>query len=290
MVNYLPAFILGNPRSGTSLFRLMLNNHSNIVAPPEAGFAHWLLPKYVDWNKEHCSSARLTEFLSEVLSSKKFKTWNLSFKYLENLIKKNKPSNYADLIALIYMSYSGRIQDGQVIVDKNNYYVNHVIDLPKIWPNAKYIHLIRDGRDVLCSYLDVNNMATSSEFKPQFSSSIEKIAEEWSINNNRIAQIMLRNPERYLLIKYENLILDTEKELIKACNFLEVDFEQNMLKYFTEDDQRKIEPIETLDWKLKTKEKPDVNRVFRFKKILSKEQIEIFNSVAFEVLKKYNYE
>jgi len=41
-----PIFIIGNPRLGTSLLRVILNAHPNLVIPPECGFAMWLYPQF----------------------------------------------------------------------------------------------------------------------------------------------------------------------------------------------------------------------------------------------------
>lgn len=289
MIDHARAFILGNPRSGTSLFRLMLNNHSNITAPPESGFAHWLLTKYSNWSLMDSLSSRADQFITELIASKKFETWGLSFEYLKDVIKRNMPSNYGDLVALIYLSYSDKITSGQIIVDKNNYYINHIVDLPRIWNNAKYIHLIRDGRDVACSYLDVNMLKTNSPYKPKFSSSIENIAKEWTENNNKIARISEEDNGQYLLVKYENIILDTKNELEKVCDFLGVKFDKKMLTYFKEADQNKIEPSETLEWKLKTRENIDTSKVSRFNRFLTKVQIDEFEFIANNDLRKYGY-
>ena len=42
-------FILGNPRSGTTLLRVILHSHENIIVPPECGFLTWLYKDYYDW-------------------------------------------------------------------------------------------------------------------------------------------------------------------------------------------------------------------------------------------------
>ncbi|MGB0789818.1 MAG: sulfotransferase, partial [Marinirhabdus sp.] len=70
-------FILGNPRSGTSLLRLMLNQHSSIVAPPESGFSLWWLHKYGNWCKADNAPQKINGFIDDVLSSRKIETWHL---------------------------------------------------------------------------------------------------------------------------------------------------------------------------------------------------------------------
>ena len=126
MQNYSSHFILGNPRSGTSLFRIILQQHPEIVAPPECGFSQWWLEKYHDWKEVDNNSNRLSEFLTDLLGSKKIETWELSKEKIEGIILNEQPSNYSDLVACIYFSYEDSYTGIKNIVDKNNYYINHI--------------------------------------------------------------------------------------------------------------------------------------------------------------------
>src|SRR5690606_19487286 len=149
----------------------------------------------------------------------------------------------------------------KIVADKNNYYINHIEDLPKIWPNAKYIHLIRDGRDVACSYIDIKEIQTDSQFIPKLPTDIKEIAKEWSDNNSRIASIQKWSPENYYMLRYEDLVTEPKDVLIKLLHFLKLDFNETMLDYFNQNNDKSQEPIETIAWKKKTKEKPDKERI-----------------------------
>src|SRR3972149_1986006 len=101
-----PVFVIGNPRSGTTLLRLMLNNHRNIVVPPECGFAVWWYAKYKDWSKDSCQGHHcLDRFLKDLMTSKKIETWNLDFGALGKYIQSVKPFNYAELVSCIYIFF-----------------------------------------------------------------------------------------------------------------------------------------------------------------------------------------
>jgi hypothetical protein len=106
MTNIQPVFILGNPRSGTSLFRIMLNAHPEIVAPPECGFAHWWLRKYYNWQESDIKTNRLNKFLDDLFGSTKIETWDLQQKSVEALILSIKPKTYSELVKCIYLSYT----------------------------------------------------------------------------------------------------------------------------------------------------------------------------------------
>jgi hypothetical protein len=283
-------FILGNPRSGTSLFRLLLNAHSRIVVPPESGFSHWWLNKYKDWKPTDSQTPRIDEFILDVLSSKKIETWELDKNKLLKTIINANPLNYMELINTVYLSFSNSKSEIQVIADKNNYYINHLNDLLDIWPNAKFIHLVRDGRDVACSYIKVNTLNKGTKYIPKLSVKIEEIANEWSNNLQKIDSFFQKRkkPDVHTL-RYEDLVVNPKETLDDCCAFLEQNYEPTMLAYFENNDKQYTEPEATIAWKQKTKEAIDSQNIMKYKKELSKQDIELFNKIASMQLKKYNY-
>ena len=285
-------FILGNPRSGTSLFRLMLNSHSMINATPECGFLHWWYKKYADWDSSCISSNRLDEYISDLESSKRIEDWKMDYALLKAKIVQENPENYAKLGELVYTFYGEQKgKYAKVIADKNNYYINHFNDLKEIWPDAKYILVVRDGRDVACSYLNMEKLITNSPYKPYLSTDIKTIAKEWLTNNQNILSFSESlNNSQFMVIRYEDFVTDSALYLTKVCNFLGLNFESNMLNYFIKNAKEHDEPLSSLDWKKKTLEKPDKDNIGKYKIELEKESIEEFNAIAKEILQKFNYE
>ncbi|MCK4813178.1 MAG: sulfotransferase [Candidatus Marinimicrobia bacterium] len=281
-------FILGNPRSGTTLLRIMLNSHPDIIAAPESGFMQWWYKKYATWSyKDALNSKKIHDFVGDVFSSKKIENWELDRDEIIQLIHNVKPDNYGDLCELFYISRAKIFKKTpKVIIDKNNYYIHHLETINKIWPNAYYLHLIRDGRDVACSYMAIKSLKTSSIYKPQLFDHIEDIAKEWKENNLKIEKYLNKNvKDKYLTIKYEDLVLDTEKQLIQITDLLEVNYRKVMLEYYKYND----EPKSTLDWKKNTLKKPDKNNIGKYKYTLSRKEIEKFDYIAKTLLSKYNY-
>ncbi|MEE2987827.1 MAG: sulfotransferase, partial [Nitrospinota bacterium] len=70
-----PLFIIGNPRSGTTLLRLMLTCHPNICIPPESGF---MIDLYKTYYRCQVDSKSLQNFITDVLSSQKMETWKIT--------------------------------------------------------------------------------------------------------------------------------------------------------------------------------------------------------------------
>lgn len=283
-----PFFILGNPRSGTSLFRLMLNSHPHMVIPPESGFLQWWYSKYNNWSLEDSTDEhKVIDYVTDLLSSKKIEDWNLDKETLIKVILTEKPINYLELSTLVYLSYKNNSNlEVLRIGDKNNYFIHHLNTLNRISPKAKYIHLIRDGRDVACSYRNIKQLKSTSVYKPNLVYSIEDIAKEWKLNITSIANFLVDKP--HLKIRYEDLLFNPEMELKKVCEFLEISYNDTMLNFYQDD--LNDEPLNTRDWKMKTLEPLDNTNSLKYLKILSQEEIQIFNKINLDLLKNNGYD
>jgi len=70
MKNFIPLFILGNPRSGSSLFRIMLSLHPDICIPSECGFIQWWYNKCRDLSLKE-TKTKVKEYITDLATSKK---------------------------------------------------------------------------------------------------------------------------------------------------------------------------------------------------------------------------
>lgn len=276
-----PFFILGNPRSGTSLFRLMLNNHPGLVVPPECGFAEWL---YEEFCGQQMGERTYQAFLIKVFKTRKFETWELDFDDVLDSIKKNKPKNYQDLVLEVYRAYAKKSEkESAYFGDKNNYYINRVDKLEEIFPGCKKIFIVRDGRDVACSYLELERKKINTMYSPKLSNDIPNIAKEWCSS----VEIMKHwAASGALSIRYEDLVLDPYTTLQTVCGFLGASYSEEMLNYFKNND----EPEAFKAWKSKTFKPVEGSSVGRYKKDLSAEELMTFENAAKKTLKMAGYE
>jgi len=280
-------FIIGNPRSGTSLFRLLLTSHTDIHIPPECGFMVWWLEKYKNWS---WAEGDLELFLDDLFSAKKIEFWNLDRESLTADLWDVKPKDYASLAQAIYLHHrnkSGKIN--AVLGDKNNFHLNHIFDLNQLFPDSKFVHIIRDGRDVATSYVNMSKIQSQSDYRPRLPSSIEKIAKEWRKNIEEIHKGFAKLArESFLEIRYEDLVLETEKTLLKVCEFLGQNYQPTMLDFYLNNQENSLEPSEFMAWKSRTLNKIDPSAIGKWKN-LPQDDIERFENISGEVLSKYNY-
>lgn len=283
-------FILGNPRSGTSLLRLMLNCHSAITVPPECGFLLWLYPNYKNWNITDLNETTINQFVNAVCTSRKFETWGVTHLDMKKLIIANAPENYEALVQCVYLSYAAKfLKEPSLLGDKNNYYINHLDDLKVLFKNKSILHLVRDGRDVAASYRDLKTIPTSHKYKPNLSSDVAEIAKEWHDNNLKIYNYY-KDYKNYFYVKYEDLLTDAKSTLKSFLDNFNLNFEQEMMEFYKYNQQNKLEPSETLAWKLKTLEPLDTSNIGKYKIKLNASEINLFNEIAKDSLELFGYE
>jgi len=202
------------------------------------------------------------------------------------------PDSYAKLCELVYISYAEENNKDSIISwgDKNNYYIHYLDLINDYFPDAKFIHIIRDGRDVACSYFDLNKLSNDLIYKPNLSNDLTDIAKEWTSNNTKILNFFKHlNSINYLSIRFEELVLNSTSSLKKLSSFLKIPFNEEMLNYHNNNRKNIIEPKETLAWKKKTLEKPDSSVIGRYKKRLSEKELNKFESIASNILNEFRY-
>lgn len=281
-----PVFIIGNPRSGTTLLRLILNAHSKFVVPPEAGFAFWLYQKYREF-----SYTDLKSFLEEMKETKKIRNWNLDWNRLEDYLNDVKPHNYGELIDHIYKFYA---QSTRKKVyrwgDKNNFYLDHIDEIKEVFPNAYFIHIVRDGRNVACSYKKLNKKQIISEDAPNLPDKIESIANEWKSNIQKIRKSFKKfDYQDVLEIRLEDLTTNPEEVIRNTVDFIGEDFESAMLEYHKTSTNNQTIPEDYLQWKKKNTLPIQDEPADKYKMELTKDQIAKFNFLCGDLLVSYGY-
>lgn len=287
-MDYPPLFIIGNPRSGTTLLRLIINAHAQFVVPPECGFIQWLFSSYKGWTATWCRDAgKVNKFLVDLANCRKMETWHLDMDELEKRIQVTEPASYAELCNTVLAQYMAQEKPEAVRWgDKNNYYIQHTDTLQSIFPHARFLCIVRDGRDVACSYQELINRANkSSTYYPNLPYDISEIAREWASNNQVIKNLI--TSEKASWVRYEDLVHKPEEAIREICAFLAVPFESRMLDFHTE--KSAGEPKEMLAWKEKTQSAITVSQTQRYKKDLSEKEVFAFEEQAAVFLDFFGY-
>jgi hypothetical protein len=284
-----PVYIIGNPRSGTSLLRLMLTCHPEVVIPPEGHFFLWLEAKFGDRAFPEVAQ----QFIDELVMTKKFETWGIEKQALQALFSECAPQKFRDAVALVYCSYGilkGR-SEFRYWGDKNKLWKDKLQSVLRYFPNSKFVHIVRDGRDVACSFkeLSAREMHTF-KYGPRMPDNMHNIAEHWAANITFIQKfIATLQPNQHITVRYEDLILSPRRTLTEVAGFLQLKFSESMLDYARRNRDEKLEPDETMQWKLKLNGKLEKANIGKFQRLLTEHEVAIFENRCEEILKCYGY-
>lgn len=263
-----------------------------MIIPPECGFAVWYYDKYKNWDQRiKENDGVIHEYMIDLIKAYKFENWKIRKEELLPYLLETKPPTYEDLVSSIYFFYGNRLKKTvKKWGDKNNFYLDHIVSIKEIFPGAKFIHLVRDGRTVACSYKKLSRKKIISKFAPKLPSDIEAIASEWHRNLSTITGSFARiDYEEVLEVRFEDLILNPVETLTQVCKFIGIDFEEQMLNYYSLTEKDGLEPEEFLQWKGKNKKPLLKEEVDRFKRELSPKEITTFESIGRTFLETYHY-
>jgi Sulfotransferase family len=281
-----PIFIIGNPRSGTTLLRLMLTCHPRIAVPPEAGFLIELEPRYRGFAGD---AAGRDSFVERLLQSPKFEYWKLSEPVLRSTLAKAAPKTYAELVAGVYACWASVHQPGKPRWgDKNNFYLAHIDTIAALFPSAVFLHIVRDGRDVACSYRSLSNVRGG--YAPSLPANVFDAAHEWNRNLGRIRAAFSRiGWKRVIELRYEDLTREPEAVLRMVCAFLGEEYAPAMLEYARENRERELEPRDFDAWKEKNRSGLDEAAIGRWKNDLTPAEAALVQLTGSKMLRQYGY-
>jgi len=273
-----PIFIVGAPRSGTTLLQYMLRSHPRISVP--TGESHFIVPL--------CENARAFGNLSQLENVRRL---------LQEMYRRSAEFMDTDLHGIRFDVESlaaqlwkeGRHTPPTIISglfeknargegkwrwgDKTPYYVLHLPKIIEWFPRAQIIHLIRDGRD--CSLSLINRARDFDVYN------VYEAAKYWQhfVLAGRTHGRLL-SPETYVEIRYEDLLSDPRGTLTRICDFLGEQYSDSLVN-FNKAKQAGKTPL------LQRPVQPD--NAGKWRSEMSQASIRIFESVAGDTLAQLGY-
>lgn len=213
-------FIVGRGRSGTTLLRAMFDSHPDMAIPDETHFLVGFGRKRRRY--ERPDGFCIDAFMADLAPRPGFLKMGVAAEAVEHDLRAAPPAGYADAIRRIFALYAAQ-RGKHRFADKTPIHVLNLPFLAQLFPEARFIHIIRDGRDVALSYLDV---AWGYQ-------SLEEVTLAWkrAVEVGRRAGRRL-GPGRYQEIRYETLVDEPEASLRQLSSFVELSYDPAMLRYF----------------------------------------------------------
>jgi sulfotransferase family protein len=215
-----PLFVLGVRRSGTTLLRVMLDRHSELAVPDESYF----IPQLADRVRGPIDRDAFTQELRRLET---LRDWGITAEEVsERLSSGMSPGKAISAIYETYAAKRGKSRWG----DKTPMYMQYLGVLERLFPDARFVHLIRDGRDAATSFLRMPaGIVTKTWAHPMTPTAF---ACQWRYEVSAARALGRRvGPGRYLETRYESLVADPAGEMRRICEFAALSYEEGLTEY-----------------------------------------------------------
>jgi len=254
--------VLGVSRSGTTLLKAMLDANSQLAIPSESYFIPQL------WDR-HGARPDRDAFVEDLARLAKIREWGVD---VEDVRGRLEPQpTFAAAVAAIYQSYAdarGKPRFG----DKTPLYMQHLDLLARTFPGARYVHIVRDGRDAALSFLAMTRRPRFNLSRPR---GLADFAAAW--RREVLAARRFGRTQPYLELRYENLVAEPEARLRAVCEFLELPYEPGMLEYHRREDPALYADHPRLA-------EPPVRDARKWREQMAPRDVELFEAIAGDTL------
>lgn len=200
-------FIGGAPRSGTTLMQRIMGCHSEVFAGPEFDFAPTHITRLRDDMRRSIQSGRISKIVDEETLDKAFQSFLCSM--FSERLKRNQKSVFCEKTPANALAFE---------------------QIGKILPEARFMMMVRDPRDIVNSMKSVRDrFVASGKRPPRFVRSVAASVEE--INRFYEAGLAAaKNDSRVLPVYYEDLVEEPEQEVRRICDHVGLAFQQQMVE------------------------------------------------------------
>ncbi len=214
-------FLLSCPRSGSTIFRLMLAGHSKLFSPPEIKLlGHSDLREWADNVQRRVTShGGVPRSFKELMGLSQEETQI----YLNSLIEKRIS------VAETYRLIQDKLGD-RMLVDKspdNAISIESLYQAEEIFDKPKYLHLIRHPYTSIESYVKIKAYTL---FVDDVNNPYKVAESDWNRRNGNLVNFLdAIDSDRVFRVKYEDIIKKPKETLTSVCEFLKIPFEDALL-------------------------------------------------------------
>jgi hypothetical protein len=228
-------FFVGCPRSGTTLLRRLADAHAELAV---ARGTRWIARTF-EFRRGLTDDGFVTPRLVQRLRDDPFRRERLALEDgdFERLLGDGERVSFADFVTRLYDLYGER-HGKRLVGDKTPGYVRYLETLHGLWPEVRFVHIVRDGRDVCLSVLDWRKDATGFSTFAADPVTTTAVWWEWYVRLGLEGGSEL-GPGLYHELRYESLVAEPEAECVRLCAFLGIPFDGAMLRFHegrTQDD------------------------------------------------------
>lgn len=244
-----PIFIVGMPRSGTTLLTKMLDAHPDIVISPETHF--FSLSPFDVRAQGRAAAQRALHFLLQQPDVQKMRLTDAEIRHIERAIDAAPAPGAATAFETLVRTYADRFQ-AEAWGEKTPDHLAHVPTIAQVFPDAVFICIQRDVRDVC---LSLRGLLWNRD------TMLESV---WTWRNYVVKSETYRRTlsDRYMEVRFEDLVLRPRDVLQSICRFLDAPFSPRMLSFhaegaealsaepWTKNANRPVDPSNVGKWRL----------------------------------------
>lgn len=263
-------FLVGTNGSGTTLHQAIFDSHPDLaIVGRESRFIVRLGKKREIYSRTGGFDGAL--FHEDLQKDERFLRWGLDQDDVAAALADPSVEDFSAAVRSLYRLYAqsrGKTRYG----DKTQAYVHDVPLLASLFPEARFVHVVRDGRDVALAHAEGSKM--------------EQIGMSWRrrVRSGRRAGRAL-GPKRYIESRFEDLMEDPESAVRRLCDFLDLEFHPRMLTYY----ERADEIVATGPDRHRDISLPPTKGLRDWKRELSKDQVMRFEAIAGDLLDELGY-
>ncbi len=217
-------FIIGRPRSGTTLLRTVMDAHPQLKVPLESAF---ILNLYSQFHNKKWDKKTKLQFIETLKPQRKASAWQLDWDDVTKTFLETDIQSYQQAVLIPYQKFYSIFPKEKIIYygDKTPSYSFQgffIKKLMQIFPEAKFIHLIRDYR------ANANSVKKFDFSAPE----VSLITMRWKNSLKQITKIKEKYPRKWHTLMYENFVDNPLDELKKIESFLGIDHHPEALEYY----------------------------------------------------------
>lgn len=272
-----PIFIIGTERSGTNLLRLILNTHPDIAVPHPPHIMKLFTPLlhlYGDLTDDRL----FKRLIADVCRMVELHTY--PWEITPNREQVFLEAAGRELICIYFALYDQYLQQSgkKRWCCKSTFMIDHVADILRFYPEARFIFMVRDGRDVAVSA----KSSIFNHYHPFYS------AKRWR-REQRLGLDWLQTlpREQIILLKYEELTEHPQETVARLCTFLSLPFHTSMLEFHRSHEASKSASL-SISWQNTSKPVLSGNRG-KFRNQLTGNEILMYEAIACIELEQLGY-
>lgn len=222
-------FLVGAPRSGTTMLKRMAGAHPQLAISRET---HWI-PKTYERRRGMTDDGRVTsKIIDKLFEHHRFPQMKVSRDELLTVVAEQPGLTYANLVSYLFDKY-GQRKGKPYVGDKTPKYVRKLPTLWELWPRAKVVHIVRDGRNVWLSMRNWRYLhKAAGQFATYPSAPVATTALWWKAHVAIGVEDAAINPHQYLQLIYESLVEQPEKHCQEIAAFLQLPYHTAMTRYY----------------------------------------------------------